>query len=260
MDGRRDLPDDGADRLLLVEAGSRLALKGRDGSFETEEVVARFASGDWLPSFSALTRPLAASILFPVAATILGPAEIAYWAQSWPLFAWAGIVPPVIVPRPLVALLSPSARRGLEKLGLSVEDALGGPEAMFRKKGSGDAWEISARLRAVGEQAARDLLSLKPAVLGVDPALERAVETTREKTAFAFEKLLEKTASAAGRADKRTGTRVMRLAEEILPRGLLAERVYSALPYALRFGRDALVGTLRRELKWNEAGLQVLDL
>jgi bacillithiol biosynthesis cysteine-adding enzyme BshC len=250
----------GEDRLLLVKSGSRLALKGRDGAFEAEEVVARFASGDWLPSFSALTRPLAASTLFPVAATILGPAEIAYWAQAWPLFAWAGIVPPVIVPRPLVALLSPSAKRGLEKLGLSVEDVLEGPEAMLRKKGAGAARALLSRLSAVGGSAVRDLLSLKPALLGVDPSLEKAVEATREKTAFAFEKLLEKTAGAAGRADERTAAQVTRLAEEMLPRGILAERVYSALPYALRFGRGTLVGTLRRELKWNEAGLQVLEL
>jgi len=250
----------GEDRLLIVDTGSRLALKGRDGSFEAEDVVARFASGDWLPSFSALTRPLAASTLFPVAATILGPAEIAYWAQAWPLFEWSGIVPPVIVPRPLVALLSPSAKRGLEKLGLSVEDVLGGSEAMLRKKGAGEARALLSRLSAVGASAVRDLLSLKPALLGVDPSLEKAVETTREKTAFAFEKLVEKTAGAAGRRDERRVAQVTRLAEEILPRGNLAERVYSALPYALRFGRGTLVGTLRRELKWNEAGLQVLEL
>ncbi|HEX7528830.1 MAG TPA: bacillithiol biosynthesis BshC [Thermoanaerobaculia bacterium] len=250
----------GEDRLLLVGTGSRLALKGRDGSFAAEEVVARFASGEWLPSFSALTRPLAASTLFPVAATILGPAEIAYWAQSWPLFAWAGIVPPVIVPRPLVALLSPSAKRGLEKLGLSVEDVLEGPEAMLRKKGAGEARALLSRLGAIGAGAVRDLLSLKPALLGVDASLENAVEATREKTAFAFEKLVEKTAIAAGRADERMAARVTRLAEEILPLGTLAERVYSALLYALRFGRGTLVGTLRRELKWNEAGLQVVDL
>ena len=250
----------GEDRLLLVEKGSRLALKGRDGSFEAEEVVARFASGAWLPSFSALTRPLAASTLFPVAATILGPAEIAYWAQSWPLFAWAGIVPPVIVPRPLVALLSPSARRALEKLGLSVEDVLEGPEAMLRKRGAGEAGALLARLRAVGASAVRDLVSLKPALLGVDPSLEKAVEATREKTEFAFEKLVEKTAGAAGRTDERAAAQVARLAAEMLPGGALAERVYSALPYALRFGRGTLVGTLRRELKWNEAGLQVVEL
>lgn len=250
----------GEDRLLLVESGGRLALKGRDGSFEAEDVVSRFAGGDWLPSFSALTRPLAASTLYPVVATILGPAEIAYWAQAWPLFAWAGLVPPVLVPRPLVALLSPSAKRGLEKLSLSVADVLEGPEAMLRKKGSGEVRTLLARLSAVGDDAVRNLLSLRPDLLGVDPSLEKAVETTREKTAFAFEKLAEKTASAAGRADERTAAQVARLAEEILPRGTLAERVYPALPYALRFGRGALVGALRRELKWNEPGLQVIEL
>src|ERR1019366_6107558 len=67
----------GGERLLLVERGSHLALKGRDGSFEAEEVVERFASGAWLPSFSALTRPLAASPPLPAAATILGPPALA---------------------------------------------------------------------------------------------------------------------------------------------------------------------------------------
>ena len=94
----------------------------------------------------------------------------------------------------------------------------------------------------------------------MDPSLEKAVAATREKTAFAFEKLAEKTASAAGRTDERAGLQVKRLSEEILPGGTLAERAYSALPYVLRFGREALVGALRRELKWDDAGLQVIGL
>ena len=250
----------GGERLLLVERGSHLALKGRDGSFEAEEVVERFASGAWLPSFSALTRPLAASTLLPVAATILGPAEIAYWAQSWPLFAWAGIVPPVMVPRPMVALIPPATARLLGKLGFSVTDVLEGPEAMLRKKGTGKVQALLNRLTAVREGAIRDLEGLKPALLAVDPALEKAVETTRDKTAFAFEKLVEKTAGAAGRADEHVAQQVNRLAEEIFPGGMLAERVYSVLPYVLRFGREAVVGALRRELVWNEPGLQVIAL
>jgi hypothetical protein len=53
---------------------------------------------------------------------------------------------------------------------------------------------------------------------------------------------------------------VKRLADEIFPGGTLAERVYSVLPYVLRFGREAVVGALRRELLWNEPGLQVIAL
>lgn len=250
----------GSDRLLLVETGSRLSLKGLDGTFEAEEVVERFTSGAWLPSFSALTRPLAASALFPVAATILGPAEIAYWAQGWPLFSWAGIVPPVIVPRPLVALVPAATARVLGKLGLSVEDVLGGPEAMLRKKGAGEVRTLLERLTAIRENAIRALEAEEPALLAVDPSLKKAVLATREKTSFAFEKLVEKTAAAAGRADERTAAQVSRLAEEILPGGALAERVYSVLPYVLRFGREAVVGALLRELVWNEPGLQVISL
>ncbi len=250
----------GSDRLLLLETGPRLSLRGFDGTFEAEEVVERFSSGAWLPSFSALTRPLAASVLFPVAATILGPAEIAYWAQGLPLFPWAGIVPPVIVPRPLVALVPAASARVLSKLGFSVEDVLGGEEAMLQKKGAGEARMFLGRLTAIRENALRALDAEEPALLGVDPSLKKAVETTREKTSFAFEKLVEKVAAAAGRKDERTAGQIKRLLDELLPGGVLAERAYSALPYVLRFGREAVVDALRKELVWNEPGLQVISL
>jgi bacillithiol biosynthesis cysteine-adding enzyme BshC len=250
----------GGDRLLLLETGARLSLKGLEGTFSAEEVVERFLSGAWLPSFSALTRPLAASVLFPVAATILGPAEIAYWAQAWPLFSWAGIVPPVTVPRPLVALVPAATARVLSKLGLSVEDVLEGEESMLRKKGAGEARLLLERLTAIRENALGALEAEEPALLAVDPSLKKAVQATREKTSFAFEKLVEKAAAAAGRSDERTAAQVKRLAEEILPGGVLAERAYSALPYVLRFGREAVVGALRRDLVWNDAGLQVISL
>ena len=88
-----------------ARAGRRARAEGAASSerFDADEVVARFESGEWLPSFSALSRPLAASMLYPVAATVLGPAELAYWAQMLPLFDWAGVVPPVLVPRPMAA-------------------------------------------------------------------------------------------------------------------------------------------------------------
>ncbi|HQR45759.1 MAG TPA: bacillithiol biosynthesis BshC, partial [Thermoanaerobaculia bacterium] len=118
----------GGERFVLREEGGKLHLKGAadERGLDPEEVVARFESGALRPSFSALTRPLAASVLYPVAATILGPAEIAYWAQSHPLFAWAGIVPPILVPRAMAAPLSAPGRRALSRLGLGVADAVAG--------------------------------------------------------------------------------------------------------------------------------------
>jgi uncharacterized protein YllA (UPF0747 family) len=250
----------GAERLLLAEDGGGLALKGREGRFSEEDVTARLESGEWLPSFSALTRPLAASVLYPVGATILGPAEVAYWAQAWPLFAWAGIVPPAVLLRPLVALETPAARRLLAKLGVTLADVLEGEEALLRRKGAGSARALLARVAAIREGAAADLDAARPALLAVDAALDKAVAATRDKLVFAFEKLVEKTEAAAGRADALVAQQVSRLAAELLPDGALAERLFPVLPYVLRLGREAVVGALRRELKWDEPGLQEIAL
>jgi len=250
----------GGERLLLVEAGENLALKGREEVFSESEVLEKLSSGEWLPSFSALTRPLAASVLCPVAATILGPAEIAYWAQLLPLFGWADIVPPVLVPRPMVALVSPATRRLLAKLELSVEEVLAGKDALLLRRGAGRAAASLKKVEAVRDAATSGLDALSGELVHIDASLVKAVETTREKLVFVFEKLMEKTAAAAGRADGTAEHQVSRLVDEILPGGKLAERVYSPLPWLLRFGRDGLVEPIRRELKWDVPGLQVIDL
>ena len=229
------------ERFLLVEEAGSLALKGRAGAFPVDEVVARLESGAWLPSFSALTRPLAASVLYPVGATVLGPAEVAYWAQAWPLFEWAGIVPPAVLLRPLVALESPAARRGLEKLGVSLEDVLEGEEALLRKKGAGAASGLLARVAAIRDRARAELDAARADLLAVDPSLGKAIAATEEKLAFSFEKLVEKTESAAGRADALVLQQVRRLSAELLPDGKLAERLYPILPYVLKLGKEAVV-------------------
>jgi len=248
------------ERLLLVEDAGRLALKGREGTFSEEEAVARLEGGAWLPSFSALTRPLAASVLYPVGATVLGPAEVAYWAQAWPLFAWADIVPPAVLLRPLVALETPGVRRLLAKLEVTLAEVLEGEEALLRRMGAGSARALLARVAAVRDEAAAGLDALRPELLAVDASLERAVAATKEKLGFSFQKLVEKTEAAAGRSDARVTQQVRRLCVELLPEGQLAERQYSVLPYVLKLGREAVVGALRRDLKWDVPGIQEIPL
>jgi bacillithiol biosynthesis cysteine-adding enzyme BshC len=252
----------GGERFALREEETGISLKGApDGRrHDVEEVVANFESGAWLPSFSALTRPLSASVLYPVAATILGPSEIAYWAQSLPLFEWAGIRPPVIVPRPMAAPVSPPVRRALNRLGIGVEGALGGAEALLSRAGAGRAAAPLERIRRIRQAAHADLDRLAPDLLAIDGGLARPLEAALKNVLFALEKLEEKTAHAAGRADAASGALVSRIVQEIVPGGRLAERVYTAVPWLLRYGRDGLVGALKQQLRWNVTGLQVIEL
>jgi len=249
------------ERLLLRERDGALELKGRDGErLDAEEVVARFSSGRWLPSFSALSRPLAASTLYPVAATVLGPAELAYWAQMLPLFDWAGIVPPVLAPRPMAAPVAAAERRALEKLGLTLADLLAGVDALLARRGAGRAAGLLDGLAAVRDGALDALEGLAPRFAAVEPGLAKNLETTRENVRFALEKLAERTRAAAGRADEAEAQKVRRLAAALAPGGRPAERVYGPLPWLLRHGRAGLVGPLKEQLRWDAAGLQEIAL
>lgn len=252
----------GGERYALHEDRKGLVLKGApdERSHDSEEVVANFESGAWLPSFSVLTRPLAASLLYPVAATVLGPSEIAYWAQSLPLFAWAGIPPPVIVPRAMAAPVTPPVRRALARLGLSVGDALGGAEALLSLAGAGRAAQAVDRIRRTRQAALSDLDALATDLLAIDEGLARPLDAARQNVHFALEKLEEKTARAAGRADGVAEAQVRRIVQEVAPGGRLAERVYSAVPWLLRYGHEGLVRPLKERLRWNVIGLQVIEL
>lgn len=248
------------ERLLLREVGARLELKGRDDTtFDPEEVVARFESGAWLPSFSALTRPLGTSTLYPVAATILGPAELAYWAQMLPLFVWAGLVSPVLVPRPMVALVPTALLRIQTKLGVSMASVLSGADAVLREKGAGRSAALLEELRGLREAASGGLQALEARLAALDPGLVKPLQTTREKVDFGFEKLGERVAEAAGRADETLARQVARLVDGVRPGGKLAERIYPPLPWVLRYGRERVLDVLGTA-RWDVAGLQVLEI
>ena len=143
---------------------------------------------------------------------------------------------------------------------MTLEDVLEGEEALLRKKGAGAAGGVLARVAAIRDRARAELEAARADLLAVDPSLAKAIVATEEKLAFSFAKLVEKTESAAGRADALVLQQVRRLAAELLPEGRLAERLYPVVPYVLKLGRDAVVGALRRDLKWDEPGLQEIAL
>jgi bacillithiol biosynthesis cysteine-adding enzyme BshC len=251
----------GASRHLLREVDGRFTLKGLDGGPWTEaDVVGRFESGEWLPSFSALTRPLAVSTLHPVAATVLGPAELAYWRQMLPLFEWAGLVRPVLVSRPSVVLVDRTARKLLERTGLSPKDLLQGPDAVRRQRATRTQEELLGRVDAVASTAREALEALRHDLVALDPSLGKGVDATAANVGFAVGKLKERAVSAAARADEAFGHDLDRLAAILLPGGKLAERVYSPLVILPAHGREALAGSLRRQFRWDDPGPQVIEI
>ena len=92
------------------------ALREPPRKFSRNELADLLRSQPQLFSADAALRPAVQQYLFPVAAVVLGPAEIAYWAQLRKLHAHFGLPWPLAVPRATMTLLDVHAAKALRKL------------------------------------------------------------------------------------------------------------------------------------------------
>lgn len=165
--------------------------------------------GHWLSPGAAL-RPLMQSLLLPVAAVVLGPAERAYWRLCEPLWAKVGLPAPRIVPRPSVVVLPPGVRIGADQLSrLQAGDWAGlgawpGPLASVAlgSPGADAAWPEAVRRRFEAE-----VVRARARLLRLDRRLQR---------------------EAAGRA---LGADPERLRQALFPFGKPQERVVPGLAW-----------------------------
>jgi bacillithiol synthase len=228
--------------------------EGRRRIAELPAAVARIEAGEVWPSADVITRPVLKSYLFPMAASILGAAEIAYHAQSLPLFRLFGVPEPVLIPRTHVVLRGPAERRLAEQLGLAEEDLLSAP-ADPESREVPEAGAVS-RLAQATE---RDLGALAAALEALDGSLPGALDTAKKKIAYQFEQLAERVRKAAERKDGVAANRRRRLVQALLPDGIPAERVYPPLTPMLSYGRGVL-DALRRAAGRSTEGAAVVDL
>lgn len=219
-----------------------------------------FAAGDWRPDRAALLRrldqapdeftpaaalrPVLESRLLPVAATVLGPGEIAYWAQLLPLFADLEIPMPAILPRDAWVLVEPRVDRLLEKLDLDV--------ATVEREGKGidDRWIARSRPPGVRDGLAaleRDLADgferLTSAVDRELPGLKSAAGKAAHRAARALEEFGR---TVDGRVRERESialAQAARIRAHLLPDGRPQERTVAAAQFLSRHGR-ALVRDL----------------
>jgi uncharacterized protein YllA (UPF0747 family) len=228
--------------------------EGRRRIDDLPGAVRRVEAGQAWPSADVITRPLLKSYLFPMAASILGAAEIAYHAQSLPLYELFGVAAPVLMPRTHMVLRGPAERRLAEQLGVAEEDLLVAPPA--------EAARAVPEADAVGRlaQATGDSLAALAAPLAaLDVSLTGALDTTGRKIAYQFEQLADRARKAVERKGDVTSKRQKRLGDALAPGGIPAERVYPPLVWQLSWGRN-FPDALRGAAGASTEGAVVIDL
>jgi len=213
-----------------------------------------FAAGKARVSADVLTRPVLKACLLPLAASVLGSAEIAYHVQALPLFPVLDAERPVLLPRSHLILRGPAERRAAKALGISEPEILS-PAGKEETESVPAASELERMARAVEEGLER----LAPEVTGLDASLVGALENTRRKVAHQLEQLGERIRKASGRKDEVALGRRRRLETMLLPGGQPAERLYPPLVPLLAHGRKALEA-IRDAARGAMEGAVIVDL
>ena len=228
--------------VFLLENGKRLALRrngrefGQNGrQFSTEELLDRAAS----LSPNALLRPVVQDSILPTVASIMGPAEAAYLAQSEVLYTSILGRMPVVVPRTGFTILDRHSDKLLDRYGLVLPDFFKGEDRLRERIATRLVPPaIHAALAETGKTVGHAIEQLRGDLAAFDPTLAQALDRSKRKIAYQLSKIEGKAGREAMRRTDRAMSDAASLYGLIFPERHLQERLYSILPFLAKHGLD----------------------
>lgn len=237
-EGRMPLVRDGAN-FRLRESGEAIPVP------ELERLV-REAPERFSPNVAL--RPIVQDTLFPTLAYVAGPGELAYFGQIRNLYETFRVPMPLIVPRASFTLLEPRVTRLLERFRLGVPDFSQESEQLasriFRSQLPPDLEVAIARARTGVDEIFREVGEI---IATVDPTLRATVGQTAGHIKGHLEQLEKKAVQAVKRREAETRQQLHRIRQALMPGGKPQERIFSALPFLVKYG-PSFVDSVRRHL------------
>jgi uncharacterized protein YllA (UPF0747 family) len=206
---------------------------------------------------NALLRPWVQDQVLPTAASVAGPAEVAYFAQASAVYECLGTAMPPAFPRITATIVEPPAARALRKYGLDLADVHAGEEELRRRVAAVD--HDVARFGDVRERIRESFEGLRPMVEGADATLGAALDTALRKVIYQSERLERRFIGAATRREAVRERAIRSMMNRLLPFGRPQERSLCAVPFLARYGLS-LVPLLDRQLELDGSVHQVIEL
>jgi len=210
----------------------------------------------WL-SPNVLVRPAMQDAIFPTAAYVGGPAEIAYFGQAAAVYEVLGRAVPPVVPRISVTILEPRVARALKKYNMEFTDVFRGRDFMRRQAvRTVQAVDIFDRAR---DRMTSELESLRPALDAVDSTLAGALDTARQKILHQVETLRTKFVNAEARRNETLERHLDTIGNSLFPEKKLQERVLNITSFLVRYGL-AFLPRLEETLSLDSRAHQVVEI
>lgn len=189
---------------------------------------------------NVLLRPVVQDALFPTAAYIGGPAEIAYLGQAAAVYEALGRPVPPVFPRISATVLEARIARPLKKYGMDFPDVFRGREFMKRK--AVESVQGVEAFDALSNRIESELESIRPVLNAVDPTLAGALDTSRQKMLYQVETLRTKFVNAEARRNETLERHLDAISNSIFPEKKFQERMINVTTFLVRYG----VGFVRR--------------
>jgi bacillithiol biosynthesis cysteine-adding enzyme BshC len=238
--------------LIDEKTGARVALKRTPASatepgglwqagrekYSTADLVGILAAEPERISPAALLRPVFQDFLFSTSLTIGGPAEIAYFAQSAPLFEKILGRMTHSEPRFSATLIEPAIGELLRTHELTLD-------RVFTENADSLAQLLAARampvegktkLAAAGNALDEELTPLLEWMHGLDEGLGRSGDTAARKLRYQMNRLRRLAANFQMQKEDSLKRHADAITRALYPGGVLQERVHGAAYYFGRYG------------------------
>jgi uncharacterized protein YllA (UPF0747 family) len=185
-------------------------------------------------SANVLVRPAMQDSIFPTAAYVGGPAEVAYFAQAGAVYETLDRRVPPVFPRISATILESRVARALKKYEIDFLDVFRGRDFLRRKAvASVQGVEVFDKVR---DAINSELDTLGPALNAVDATLTGALDTSRQKILHQVEALRTKFVNAEARRNDTLERHLDAITNSVFPEKKLQERVINITSFLVRYG------------------------
>jgi len=212
---------------------------------------------DLFLSANVLVRPAMQDAIFPTAAYVGGPAEIAYFGQAAAVYDTLKRPVPPVYPRISATVVEPRTARALKKYEIEFLDVFHGRD-FLRRKAVASVQGVEAFDRA-RDQMTVELESLRPVLNAVDATLGGALDTSRQKVLHQVEALRTRFINAEARRNETLERHLETICSSLFPQKKLQERVTNVSSFIGRYGLSFL-SRLEEALSLDSREHQVIEI
>ena len=184
-------------------------------------------------------RPMIQETLLPNVAYVGGPGEVAYYAQTKPLYEAMGLTMPMIYPRITATVLEHPIERVYNKLPFSMEEYAQRIEDLEQRFARQQEKEDIESIFKDWKERVNQLVEQKAdEIQEIDPTLKKSAAKATSSYFNELDKLKGKIHKSVKQQEKTQIDRIHRVKTNLFPEGKPQERVVSMIYFLNKYGLD----------------------